>query len=129
MIGSTLRFKSFVYGSIGVQLIDGVEALVINIEPRRNSRPICPECSKKRNIYDRQPPRLFEYLPVWTFKAYFRYAPRRVDCPTCGVKVEVLPWGYGKERMTFSYQVFLARWPRASGKNTAALLPAVRQRT
>jgi transposase len=80
----------------------------------------CPECGQRGKVYDRQPQRLFEYLPVWTFKAYFRYAPRRVSCPVHGVKVEALPWGYGKERMTFSYQVFLARWAkRLSWKETA----------
>jgi transposase len=120
LLNKVERFKSFVYGSIWVQLVDGVEALVIDIEPRRNSRPVCPECGKGRNVYDRQPQRLFEYLPVWTFKAYFRYAPRRVSCPVHGVKVEAMPWGYGKERMTFSYQVFLARWAkRLSWKETA----------
>ena len=120
LLNKVERFKSFVYGSIRVTLVDGVEALVIDIEPRRNSRPICPECGKQRSVYDRQPQRLFEYLPIWSFKAYFRYAPRRVKCPEHGVKVEALPWGYGKERMTFSYQVFLARWAkRLSWKETA----------
>ena len=113
-------FKSFVYGTTQIILIEGVEALVIDIIPRRNSRPVCPECNKRRNVYDRQPQRLFEYLPIWSFKSYFRYAPRRVNCPACGVKVEAMPWGYGKERMTFSYQVYLARWAkRLSWKETA----------
>jgi hypothetical protein len=31
-------------------VIDGVEALVVDIEPRRNSRPICPECYKRRSV-------------------------------------------------------------------------------
>ena len=120
LLNKVERFKSFVYGSTCVMLVDGVEALVIDIEPRRNSRPVCPECGKRRSLYDRQPQRFFEYLPVWTFKCYYRYAPRRVDCPACGVKVEALPWGYGKERMTFSSQVFLARWAkRLSWKETA----------
>jgi transposase len=71
-------------------------------------------------VYDRQPQRMFEYLPIWAFKSYFRYAPRRVNCPVHGVKVESMPWGYGKERTTFSYQIFLARWARRlSGKETA----------
>lgn len=120
LLNKVERFKSFVYGSICVMLIDGVEALVIDIEPRRNSRPICPECGKRCTVYDRQPQRLFEYLPVWSFKAYFRYVPRRVKCPDHGVKVEALPWGYGKERMTFSYQIYLSRWAkRLSWKETA----------
>jgi transposase len=122
LLNKVERFKSFVYGAICVQLVDGVEALIIDIEPRRNSRPVCPECGKHRSVYDRQPQRLFEYLPIWTFKSYYRYAPRRVDCPICGVKVEALPWGYGKDRMTISYQVFLARWAkRLSWKETAEI--------
>ena len=65
-------------------------------------------------MYNRQPQRLFEYVPIWTFKDCFRYAPRH------GVKVEALPWGYGKEWMTFSYQADLARWTkRLSWKATA----------
>jgi len=120
LLNKVERFKSFVYGSIRVMLIGGTEALVIDIAPRRNSRPICPECGKRRTVYDRQPQRLFEYIPIWSFKVYFRYAPRRVKCPEHGVKVESLPWGYGKERMTFSYQVYLARWAkRLSWKETA----------
>src|SRR5512133_175821 len=120
LLNKVERFKSFIYGTASVMLVDGGEALVIDIEPRRNSRPICPECGRRRSTYDRQPSRLFEYLPVWTFKVYFRYAPRRVSCPIHGVKVEVLPWGYGKERMTYSYQVYLARWAkRLSWQETA----------
>lgn len=120
LLNKVERFKSFIYGTASIILVDGGEALVINIEPRRNGRPICPECGRRRSTYDRQPSRLFEYLPIWTFKSYFRYAPRRVNCPIHGVKVEALPWGYGKERMTFSYQVYLARWAkRLSWQETA----------
>ena len=49
LLNKVERFKSFVYGSSSVQFVTGVEALVIDIEPRRNSRPICPECGKRRN--------------------------------------------------------------------------------
>ncbi len=120
LLNKVERFKSFVYVSVIVTLVGGTEALVIDIEPRRNSRPICPECGKRRTVYDRQPQRLFEYLPVWSFKVFFRYAPRRVKCPGHGVKVESLAWCHGKERMTFSYQVFLSRWAkRLSWKETA----------
>jgi len=122
LLNKVERFKSFIYGTASLTLVDGGEALVIDIEPRRNSQPICPECNKRRSAYDRQPSRLFEYLPIWTFKVYFRYAPRRVRCPIHGVKVEALPWGYGKERMTYSYQVYLARWAkRLSWQETAAI--------
>jgi len=28
------------------------------------------------------------------------YAPRRVNCPDCGVRVEHLPWASGKRQLT-----------------------------
>lgn len=112
LLNKVERFKSFVYGSVSVLPVNGAEALVIDVNPRRNSQPACPECGKRSASYDRQPQRFFEYLPVWTFKCYLSYAPRRVRCPAHGVKVEALPWSHGKERTTFSYQVYLARWAR-----------------
>lgn len=87
------RFKSFVYGDCRLSTVGGFDALVIDIKPRSNSKPECPECGKRGKTYDTQPPRLFEYVPIWAFKVFFRYAPRRVLCPTHGVKVEALPWG------------------------------------
>jgi len=74
LLNKVERFKSFVYESVCIMLVGGTEALIIDIVPRRNSRPICPGCGKRRIAYDRQPQRLFEYLPVWSFKVYFRYA-------------------------------------------------------
>lgn len=120
LLNKVERFKSFVYGAVSIKLVGDEDALVIDLVARRNSRPVCPECGKVGPVYDRQPERLFEYLPVWTFKVFFRYAPRRVNCSVHGVKVEALPWAYGKERMTFSYQVYLARWAkRLSWKEVA----------
>ena len=65
LLNKVIRFKSFVYGSVCIMLVNGVDALVIDIKPRRNGGPICPEPRKRRTVYDRQPQRLFEYLPVW----------------------------------------------------------------
>jgi transposase len=41
---------------------------------------------------------------------FFVYALRRVDCRRCGVTVERVPWAVGKDRLTTTYQWFLARW-------------------
>jgi hypothetical protein len=53
MLNKIERFKSFVYTSTYIMLISGTEALVINIEPRRNSRHVNPECGKRCSAYDR----------------------------------------------------------------------------
>jgi len=120
LLNKVERFKSFIYGESRLGTVGGVDALIIDIKPRRNSRPICPECGKRGRTHDKQRARLFEYVPIWTFKVFFRYAPRRVACPTHGIRVEAMPWGYGKEQMTISYQVYLARWAkRLSWKETA----------
>jgi transposase len=42
----------------------------------------------------------------------FLYRMRRVDCPTCGPKVERVPWADGKSPITIEYKWFLARWAR-----------------
>jgi len=106
------RFKSFVFGSVTFQVVNGSEALVIEIMARANSKPECPECGKRDKKRDTQPARLFEYVPIWTFKVFCHYAPRRVACLVHGIKVEYIPWAYGKEQMTTSYKVYLARWAR-----------------
>ena len=43
---------------------------------------------------------------------FFEYAPRRVDCRDCGVRVEKLPWASGKRTLTTTYMQFLAHWAR-----------------
>ena len=43
---------------------------------------------------------------------FFAYQMRRVDCRSCGVKVEKVPWGDGNCHLTKSYRWFLAGWPK-----------------
>jgi transposase len=37
---------------------------------------------------------------------------RRVNCPKCGVKVEEVPWGIGKNELTKTYMQYLAHWAK-----------------
>ena len=106
------KFKSFVYGTIC--WVEDAKEPTIEAElcPRANSRPICSGCGRKRPGYDRLPIRRFEFIPMWGIKVFFLYAPRRVDCPTCGIRVERMPWSEGKHRLTETYAWFLAGWAR-----------------
>ncbi|MDJ0805570.1 MAG: ISL3 family transposase [Gammaproteobacteria bacterium] len=106
------KFKSFVYGAI--RWVEDAKEPTIEAElrPRSNSRPTCAVCGRKRSGYDRLPTRRFEFIPMWGIKVYFLYAPRRVDCPTCGIRVERMPWSAGKHRLTETYAWFLASWAR-----------------
>jgi transposase len=106
------RYKSFVYGKIGMLEEDGELAIEIEVEARANGRPICSGCGHPAPGYDRLAKRRFEYVPLWGIAVFFLYAMRRVDCPQCGVKVERVPWAEGKSRLTTSYRWFLARWAK-----------------
>ena len=114
------HFKSFVFGAVTSEIIGGSEALVVEVNARANSKPKCSICEKHGKPHGKLRSRLFEYIPLWNFKFYFRYAPRRLICLDHGAVVEAMPWCYGKERTTISFQVYLARWARRlSWKETA----------
>jgi len=114
------KFKSFVYGNV-VWLDEGENvALLVQILARVNSKPICSGCDRPGPGYDTLPPRMFEFVPFWNIAVFFAYALRRVNCPTCGVKVEKVPWADGKNTLTKTYMHFLATWAkRLSWKETA----------
>lgn len=104
--------KSFVYGKARWVESASRSTLEVPIQSRKNGQPICSGCNQVRPGYDRLPPRRFEFVPLWGIAVYFLYALRRVACPTCGVRVERVPWAEGKSPMTTSYQWFLARWSK-----------------
>jgi transposase len=98
----------------------GPPALVITLRPQAGSKPICSKCGERRPGYDTLRVRTFAFVPLWAIPVFFLYAPRRVQCPTCGVKVEKLPWAAGKSHLTISYAWFLATWcKRLSWKEVA----------
>jgi transposase len=45
---------------------------------------------------------------------------RRVQCPQCGVKVEVVPWAEGKNHLTTRYAWYLAMWAKRMSWKTVA---------
>lgn len=106
------KHKSFVYGKACCVERDGRLAIDVEIQARRNGRPVCAGCGRKRPGYDRLPLRRYEFVPLWGLLVFFVYAPRRVDCPWCGVTVERVPWCEGKQQLTTTYRWFLARWAR-----------------
>lgn len=106
------KFKSFVYAAVRWAEHAGEPALEVEVEARANGRARCSGCGRAGPGYDRLARRRFEFVPLWGIKVFFLYAPRRVDCRGCGVRVEWLPWASGKHRLTDAYAWFLARWAR-----------------
>lgn len=98
-----------------VQLLvaaSGSLSILVHVRARGRSRPICSGCMRKRPGYDRQSERRFEFVPLWNIPVWFAYAPRRVECPHCGVVVEAMPWAAGKSPITTTYAWFLASWAK-----------------
>lgn len=114
------KFKSFVYTKARWTGSAAEPELEVEVAERANGRALCSGCGCPRPGYDRLPARRFEFVPLWGIKVFLVYAPRRVDCPDCGVRVEQMPWASGKHRLTQAYAWFLARWAkRLSWKEVA----------
>ena len=107
------KFKSFVYQTAQFSEELGRLIILVTIVPRANGQPICSICGNARPGYDTLPYiRRFEFVPLWGIPVFFEYAMRRVDCPTCGVVVESIPWAEGKNHLTTTYAWFLATWAK-----------------
>lgn len=117
------KYKSFVYEKAEWADKEVRNTILIHVEPRKNSRPICSVCGEAGPGYDRQKePRYFEYVPLWGMAVFFVYRMRRVNCPRCGVKMEQVPWCDGKNRLTTTYRWFLSHWAeRMSWKEVASV--------
>lgn len=106
------RHRYFVYGT--PVLREEQEQLILDVPifPRARSRPFCSGCMRRRPLYDHLDVRRFEFVPLWGILVYFLYAMRRVDCRTCGIVVEAVPWATGKRHVTTTYAWFLAGWAK-----------------
>jgi transposase len=101
--------RLFVYGSI--RFVG--EQLHVEVRPRQGSQGYCGECGQRGPTYDTaREPRRFAFVPLWGFAVYLVYAMRRINCPSCGVKTEQIPWAEGKHQCCNVYRLFLARWAR-----------------
>jgi len=106
------RHPGFVYGAVQLDTRAGRLTLRIDIHPHARNRPRCSGCGRRGPQYDQSAPRAFEFVPLWGLAVYFLYSMRRVDCPTCGVRVEAVPWAEGKHTLTTTYAWFLAGWAK-----------------
>jgi len=114
ILNSVTDYKSFVFGKIWTEReTPDQQYVVVEINPRKNSKGICPECDKPCPTYDTAPEhRWWEFVPLWAIPVYFVYRMRRVDCPEHGVVTEKVPWSDGKHTQTVEQRQFLANWAR-----------------
>jgi transposase len=104
--------KGFVYETVKYSEIqpDTIEVAVV---PREGSKARCSGCGRACPTYDHaERPRVWLMPPVFKFALALIYTMRRVNCRTCGVVVEKVPWGTGKHGLCDGFRLFLAHWAR-----------------
>src|SRR5271169_6149504 len=107
------RFVGFVYRDIRLRHHQGQpHCIEIRLEAHQGIRGKCSRCQRPAPGYDRLEEREWLFVPLWGIATYFRYAPRRVECPEHGVVIEAMPWSEGKRPVTRAMMGFLARWAR-----------------
>ena len=112
LLNNCQRFKSFVYGKVEFIRYKLKKIIRVEILPRKNSKAICSVCGRVSCLYDKLDYRYFEFIPIWGFSVFFYYQMRRVDCKSCGVKIEKVPWSNGKSTMTTTFMHYLSNWAR-----------------
>lgn len=109
--------KGFVYGRtkfVADQRNPNKSRLEVTMDARKSSSGHCSGCGDRGPTYDHLPVRTFAFVPLWGIPVLMLYAPRRIDCRRCGVKVEWLPWlpPGSKSHLTLAMVSFLAGWAR-----------------
>jgi transposase len=118
IVNRTMKFKSFVVKKVS----RSEESIVIEIFPRKNSRPLCSVCGERRPAYDTLRPRRWRHVKLWGIETFIIYSPRRVNCPVCGIKVEKIPWSMGKSSLSMPLIDTLQRMAKYLSFNDVARL-------
>ncbi len=84
-----LRLKKTVIEGVG---FDG-DRIVVAVRPHKREMHRCPECGRRRPVYDRsESPRSWRALDLGTVMCFLEYAMERVECPEHGVLACRVPW-------------------------------------
>jgi transposase len=97
------------------------EGLVFLVKPRWRI-PRCGCCGRRGPGYDQAPPRRWQHLPVGSVRIWIEYAPRRVHCPECGIRIEQVPWAPHASRFTTPMQEYTAYLAQITDKTAVTKL-------
>jgi len=107
------EYKPFVVEHVELVENESQATIEITMRARENGLPSCSVCGERCSGYDMQPtPRRFDFVPLWMIPVVLVSRMRRVNCPSCGVKIERVPWSEGKSPLTTESKWFWAGWAR-----------------
>lgn len=111
--------KSIVKKTLGLKrhcvksVADREGRIVIELETRKGWRLPCRVCGELSRVRDRLDERTWRHVPLWGIPCELRYRPARVRCSNCrAIKVEAIPWSYGKSPLTIGLIWLLSAWAK-----------------
>lgn len=122
-----MRNHSLLHALLGLQQcrISGFEftatGLVIDVRPATRVA-YCAGCGRRcRKGWDARE-RLWRHLDIIGLKVWLRYSIRRVDCKTCGVTTELVPWAAHATGFTALFEEQVAYLAQCTDKTTVCSL-------
>ncbi len=105
-----MRLETFIRKSLGmkahtvVQVEEQPDGVVAHVDRLPGRRLACGECGcpATKVATTRRPERRWQDLALRDQPLWLVYAPHRVWCPTCGLRVERVPWAEKWQRVTHS---------------------------
>jgi len=104
------------------------KGLVVEVAPG-NRRPRCGGCGKRAPGYDRVAVRDWRHLGIGSVRIWLRYAPRRVECAGCGVRVERVPWAVAGSLFTLAFEEMVAYLAQGTDKTKVTRLMGIAWQT
>jgi transposase len=94
------------------KVIEANGSIEMHLVPSKRSSLVCSGCGRRCPGYDTRKERRWTHVPLWGIPVVLVYAPRRVQCPQCGVVMEQIPWSRGKSPLSIALSMVLATWAR-----------------
>ncbi|MDJ0766729.1 MAG: ISL3 family transposase [Myxococcota bacterium] len=111
----------------GVYLSDS--GIVFPVKPSWRL-PRCSECGRICPGYDHShEPVRWVHLGIGAMRFILEYAPRRVQCPDCGVRVELVPWARPGSRFTRPLEEMTAYLAQITNKTEVSRMMGISWRT
>lgn len=94
------------------------EGIFVDVKPTTRV-PYCSGCGRRVHaVYDRYAGRRWRHLDLASLRVWLRFAIRRVDCPRCGVTVELVPWAEPQSWFTYDFEEQVAYLAQRADKTT-----------
>ena len=105
------------------------ESLVVRVKPSWQ-KGRCSCCEEIRPGYDRASnPVRWVHQSIGAVRVILEYLPRRVDCPVCGVRVELVPWARADDRFTRPFEEMAAYLAQITNKTEVSKIMGISWRT